>query len=140
MDRLQDYLDREPSEEMDAELWEHIFGDNPCLECRTFHDQYLRFRSLLSAAADEELPATGRHTRISGKRGHQFRMGIIISAAALAVIIVSGFGIRFYSRTRLISADTKIFVEELLDTPLLDISDYKSTIPDEWFDLSVDEL
>ena len=67
-------------------------------------------------------------------------MGIIISAAALAVIIVSGFGIRFYSRTRLISADTKIFVEELLDTPLLDISDYKSTIPDEWFDLSVDEL
>ncbi|HAK45760.1 MAG TPA: hypothetical protein DCO79_07570 [Spirochaeta sp.] len=130
---LQDFLDEESCSEMGQALREHLYGTQPCLECRKFYDEYIEFRNLLSAAADSEVPDVAV---ISSRKtgGNHLRTALFVSAALITILIGSFYGLRSYLRYRIISADTTMYVSGLIEAPLLEISDYKSTIPDDWFD------
>lgn len=138
LESLQAFLDDGPGGEMSEELRQHLYGPQPCLECRKFYDDYMQFKSLFNAAADIEAPGPGYEGSRRKKTQH-FRISLLISAAALAMVFGSFYGFRSYSRARVISADTKIYVEDLLDSSLFEISDFSSTIPEDWFDLSIDD-
>ncbi len=130
---LQAYLDTGINRKMDKTLWEHILGSRPCPECRSFYDDYMKFQTLLGKALERnESRSCSRHIIKSGS--HYIRNGLIAAAAVLVLGIGSFQGITYHTRVRYLEADIKIYVNDLLDSPLMEIQDYISPVPVGWFE------
>jgi hypothetical protein len=136
LESLQNHIDIHGSSgSLSHELTTHMYEGEGCSRCREFYESYGQFHSLLSYVSSGLESDKKDYERRTPLSFHPRFMNIAAAAALVIMVTILGFqGTRFYVGQQTIKEETHLFVQEIMNSSLLDPADFTTQIPPGWFD------